>query len=105
MPGNCIGRVRLTPSNETILHFQNLFSIEDQWKISGEHYKLTAEKWLANFYENRLEILPIFEKAYGKRMAWIWFQRWKLFFIALQEQYGFDRGQQWLVSQYLFHLK
>lgn len=105
MPGALVHPVKIIPSSEILLHFQKDFASEDHWKISGLQYQKTAENWLAKLYYNRLEILPMFEKAYGKRMAWIWFQRWKLYLISLSEQYGYNRGQEWIISQYLFSLK
>ncbi len=102
LPGQTIGQTSIVPSTEMILHFQRDLSIEDQWKISGVQYAQTARKWLKRFYANRLDLLPVLEKTYGKRMAWIWFQRWKLYLLSLIEQFGFNRGQDWLVGQYLF---
>ncbi|MEW6712490.1 MAG: class I SAM-dependent methyltransferase [Candidatus Riflebacteria bacterium] len=105
LPGNCISRNRLALSADMPLLFQKQFSIEDFWKISGEHYKKTADRWLRRYFFNRLAILPQFEKASGKRMAWTWFQRWRLMLIAISEQFGFNRGQSWVVGQYLFNRK
>ena len=105
LPGAIVNPVRIVPSSEMLLHFQKDFSSEDQWKISGMQYQKTAECWLRNLYNNRLDILPMLEKTYGKRMAWIWFQRWKLYLISLSEQHAFNRGQEWIVVQYLFDLK
>ncbi len=105
LPGNVVSRNRLMLSSDMPMLFQKLFFLEDHWKISGENYKSTAEKWLRRFYFNRLAILPHFEKAYGKRMAWTWFQRWRLHLIALSEMFGYNRGQCWIVGQYLFSRK
>lgn len=105
LPGNLVGRNRLTLAADMPLLFQKNFCLEDHWKISGENYKATAERWLRRFYFNRLGILPHFEKAYGKRNAWTWFQRWRLFLIAISEQFGFNRGQSWIIGQYLFTRK
>lgn len=105
LPGNVVARTRLTLSADLPLLFQKFFHIEDFWKVSGENYKMTAERKLSRYYFNRLSILPYFEKAYGKRMAWIWFQRWRLSLIAISEQFGLNRGQNWIVGQYLFAKK
>ncbi|GAB4282640.1 MAG: cyclopropane-fatty-acyl-phospholipid synthase family protein [Candidatus Rifleibacteriota bacterium] len=105
LPGNIVSRNRLCLSFDMPLLFQNHFSIEDLWRISGEHYKLTSEKRLKKYYFNRLQVLPSFEKAYGKRMAWIWFQRWRLSLLSSSELFGFDRGQSWICAQYLFSKK
>ena len=105
LPGNYVSKNRVTLGADMPLLFQKFFHVEDFWKISGENYRATAERWLKRFYFNRLAILPCFEKAYGKRNAWTWFQRWRLHLIALCEQYGFNRGQSWIVGQYLYSRK
>ncbi|MDD3375852.1 MAG: class I SAM-dependent methyltransferase [Candidatus Riflebacteria bacterium] len=101
-PGRYILNPFLMPSAEMLMMFQKNLYIEDYWKISGEAYKLTAEKWLKKFYFNRIAIFSSLEKVYGKKMAWTWMQRWKMYFLALSEQFGFNRGQEWMVAQYLF---
>ncbi|MDN5278394.1 MAG: cyclopropane-fatty-acyl-phospholipid synthase [Clostridiales bacterium] len=105
LPGNLVNNHRLTLSSDMPLLFQKSFHIEDFWKLSGENYKLTAERRLRRYYFNRLSILPHFEKAYGKRMAWIWFQRWRMSLLAISEQFGLNRGQSWIVGQYLYKKK
>jgi cyclopropane-fatty-acyl-phospholipid synthase len=102
LPGNVILRKRLILSADIPLLFHQNFKIEDFWKISGEHYRLTSEKRLEKFYFNRLAVLPHLEKAYGKKNAWIWFQRWRCSFISMSELGGYNRGQNWIVGQYLY---
>ncbi|NLF97509.1 MAG: methyltransferase domain-containing protein [Candidatus Riflebacteria bacterium] len=101
-PGNSVVNQRLVMPAELLMLFQSRLHIEDYWKVSGEQYRMTAESWLARYYDNRLEILPLLEKVYGKKMAWTWYQRWRLFLIATAVQAGFNRGQDWIVAQYLF---
>ncbi len=101
-PGNSVVNPRLVPSAEMLGMGRKTFRVDEYWKISGEHYRMTAERWLNRFYFNRLAILPLLEKIYGKKMAWTWLQRWRLFMIGLAEQHGFNRGQEWIIAQYLF---
>ncbi len=101
-PANFIQNLRLVLSSETLMMFQRRFFIEDYWRVSGEHYQRTAEKWLEKFYANRMDILPVLEKVYGKKKAWGWLQRWKLFLLSVSEKAGFNRGQEWVLAQMLF---
>ena len=32
-----------------------------------------------------------------------WWQRWRLFWMACAELFGYDHGNQWLVAHYRFH--
>ncbi len=47
-------------------------------------------------------ILTIFKKTYGDQDAYIWFQRWRLFYIAVAEMFNYNEGQEWFVVHYLF---
>ena len=60
----------------------------------------TADAWLANFDARRDEIDAIFERTYG-RDARRWRSRWRTFFLAVSELFGFDRGREWFVAHYL----
>ena len=52
--------------------------------------------------KNRDALWPVFIQTYGKDQAQAWWQRWRIFFMACAELFGYDRGQQWFVSHYLF---
>jgi cyclopropane-fatty-acyl-phospholipid synthase len=91
----------LMPSADTLLYFQSELSIQQQWLINGSHYQKTAEAWLENTDKNEANVLRLFEQVYGDE-ADTWLQRWRLFFMACAELFGFDNGNQWLVGHYLF---
>ena len=35
--------------------------------------------------------------------AALWHQRWRMFWMACAELFGYQQGQQWLVAHYLFN--
>lgn len=47
-------------------------------------------------------MLPILAECYGADQAALWWQRWRLFFMACAETFGYDSGERWWVSHYLF---
>lgn len=92
----------IMPSAGLPLHFQDHLSLQRQWAWSGTHYARTANAWLSNLDERRARVLPILAEAYGGDQAEIWLQRWRIFFMACSELWGFDQGREWFVSHYLF---
>lgn len=92
----------LMPAADTLLHFQRDLRLEQRWLLDGTHYQRTAEHWLANQDAARERVMPVLVATYGKAAARIWWQRWRMFWMACAELFGYDGGQQWLVAHYLF---
>jgi cyclopropane-fatty-acyl-phospholipid synthase len=91
----------LMPAADTLLWFQRDLAIERQWRLSGTHYAKTANAWLANQDSNRAAVLQVLEQAYGTQ-ARVWHQRWRMFWMACAELFGYRDGNEWLVAHYLF---
>lgn len=91
----------LMPSAETLLWFQNHLRIDKRWLLDGSHYQRTANHWLANQDACRGETDRALELAYGDAYR-LWRQRWRMFWMACAELFGYDDGQQWGVAHYLF---
>ncbi len=92
----------IMPADTLPLYFQDNLKIENHWIVNGTHYKRTADHWLANMDRNRHSILPVMASVYGESDAEKWFQRWRIFFMACSELWGFRNGNEWMVSHYLF---
>ena len=45
---------------------------------------------------------PILEQTYGAEQMTMWWMRWRVFFMSCAELFGYQNGQQWWVSHYLF---
>ncbi|XP_002741514.3 uncharacterized protein LOC100367749 [Saccoglossus kowalevskii] len=90
------------PSSDLFLYFQNDVVLVDMWKMNGKHYSKTLEAWLAILDNNRGEVARIFEKTYGKgevdQQVW----NWRLFFIYCSVVFGYEDGNEWMVSMHLF---
>ncbi|MDP3545305.1 MAG: cyclopropane-fatty-acyl-phospholipid synthase family protein [Phreatobacter sp.] len=89
----------LMPSHGLVRQFSDLFTVEEDWRWSGEHYRLTAEHWLKNFDANLPRIDPILASIYGAD-ADLWRRRWRLFFLATSGLFGHRGGSRWGVSHY-----
>lgn len=94
----------LMPSTSTFLHFQEHLELSQHWQWSGQHYEKTANAWLSNMDAQETELRPIFEQVYGKD-ADAWWQRWRIFFMACAELFGFEQGQEWVIGHFLFQNK
>jgi cyclopropane-fatty-acyl-phospholipid synthase len=90
----------MMPSDDLIFHFQDHLAVEKHWRVNGQHYRRTADAWLANMDARRKGILPVLADVYGPKNAALWFQRWRIFFMACSELWGHADGKQWLVSHY-----
>ena len=80
-------------------------AIEKHWQVNGVHYSKTAEAWLQNLDRQKSRVMPVLFDVYGPQAASIWFQRWRIFFMACAELWGFRNGSEWLVSHYLLQKK
>lgn len=92
------------PSHDLLMSFQKHLYLEKTWIWDGTHYEKTSNAWLENMDRNKSIIMPILKQTYGDQSS-IWFQRWRIFFMACAELFGYSNGQEWGVSHYLFSKK
>jgi cyclopropane-fatty-acyl-phospholipid synthase len=92
----------MMPSDELALRFQDLLQCVERWRWDGRHYEKTANAWLANLDAARDTVMPILARTYGEADAAVWLRRWRVFFMACAELFGYRHGQEWWVSHYLF---
>ena len=84
----------LMPSVELFRSFQDDLRITDEWQLRGTHYARTAEAWHDNLLGARADI----ELLLGRRA----FVRWRVFFLACAELFGYRGGREWIVAHYRF---
>jgi cyclopropane-fatty-acyl-phospholipid synthase len=90
------------PSEALLLYFQDELTIDRQWWVSGAHYQKTANQWLDNLDAARKQLMPLLDQTYGPADATIWFQRWRMFYMAVAELFGYAGGNEWGVAHYRF---
>jgi cyclopropane-fatty-acyl-phospholipid synthase len=83
----------IMPSAELFHHFDDDLEIAEEWHLDGTHYAKTAEAWYEQLVAHRAEVIAIL----GDRRA---YHRWRVFFLACAELFGFRNGREWLVAHY-----
>ena len=102
-PSDWVGKYFFTggimPGDGLARAFPDLFEVEADWRWSGEHYRRTADDWLANLDSRRDRAFAALEPVYGKHTP-LWFRRWRLFFLATSGLFGHRGGEVWGVNHY-----
>jgi cyclopropane-fatty-acyl-phospholipid synthase len=92
----------MMPSDDLALRFQDDLRVLQQWRWSGRHYARTAAAWLERMDAQRQTLMPVLASTYGEQAAQLWWTRWRLFFMSVEELFAHADGAQWWVSHYLF---
>ncbi len=102
---NWMGRYFFTggimPAFDLFRRFEDDLVIEEEWAVNGVHYGRTAKAWRENLEARRDEIMPVLRGTYGADAA-RWYHRWRLFYLACEELFGYREGEEWLVGHYRF---
>jgi cyclopropane-fatty-acyl-phospholipid synthase len=91
----------LMPSERLLDEFSGPLSLDHRWRLDGRHYEKTCRAWLQRMDERREEVMEIFNVVYGSE-AERFFHRWRMFFFACAELFGFNGGEEWFVSHSLW---
>ena len=93
------------PSHELFERFDDHLRTEQRWVVSGTHYARTARAWLDNLDAHRDDALaalrPTEDAPGAPGSARRQLGRWRLFFIACEELWGYRGGSEWQVSHHL----
>jgi len=91
----------MMPCHDLVDRLDVPFEREASWIVPGTHYARTAEDWLRNLGQRRSDVIVLFRQVYGARAAELWYQRWRVFFLACAELFGYRDGTEWIVSHHL----
>jgi len=103
-PADWTGRHVLTagimPADGLILRFQDRLRCVGHWRWNGRHCEAAANAWLANLDRSRQSLMAVPDETCGPD-AERGCQRWRVFFTACAELFGFRGGQEWWVVHHL----
>lgn len=92
----------IMPAADLLPGLRGDLRVEQAWSVDGRHYRRTAEAWLARLDAAREPVLALFRDVYGAPDARRWLHRWRVFFMACAELFGYADGAEWGVSHYRF---
>jgi cyclopropane-fatty-acyl-phospholipid synthase len=90
------------PSDDLLLHFQRDLHVVDHWQFDGTHYGKTLRAGSDRLGRNRSAARRALARTYGEQDAARWLVNWRLFFNGCDAVWRLRRGQEYLVSHYLF---
>ena len=90
------------PSHDLLPRYGRDLEPLESWRLDGTHYQRTAEAWLERLDANADAARAALADAYGRAEADAWLARWRVFFLACAELFGYAKGQEWIVSHHLF---
>lgn len=90
------------PSADLLFYFQDDLTLRRHWHVNGRHYQLTSEAWLQNMDRHESRVRELLRQTYPPGTEEAWWNRWRAFFMACAELFGYRDGNEWIVAHYLF---
>lgn len=92
----------LMPSWDLPLQVKSPLTIENRWAVNGKHYAKTSQTWL-NLMDSHIEqVRDVFENSPDPTDTTILVNRWRMFYMAVEELFAYNQGREWFVGHYLF---
>ncbi|MEM7279407.1 MAG: cyclopropane-fatty-acyl-phospholipid synthase family protein [Pseudomonadota bacterium] len=92
----------LMPSFSLFDDFKQHLQLEKRWQVNGTHYEKTSNAWLRKLDQNRDVVHAIFDSSPSNDSSKIQLQRWRMFYMACAELFGYNNGDEWFVGHFRF---
>lgn len=93
------------PARDLFDQFDKHMKVSKKWDWNGTHYQKTLEAWLQKMDQNEGQVRILFKQAYGAENVELWVNRWRVFYMACSELFGFNGGKEWAVTHYLLTVR
>jgi cyclopropane-fatty-acyl-phospholipid synthase len=90
----------MMPSHDLLPRVAGPLTLEEHWVVPGTHYARTSEAWHENLLRNGEAATAALTGPLSPDEARVQVRRWRMFFLACAELFGFDGGREWHVSHY-----
>jgi cyclopropane-fatty-acyl-phospholipid synthase len=90
----------IMPSHDLPARIPGPLEVEESWLVPGTHYARTAEAWVERLDANRAAALAALGRDLPPAEARRQLHRWRIFFLACAELFGFRGGAEWVVSHH-----
>ncbi len=91
----------IMPAHDLLARVPSPFEVAQRWFVDGTHYQRTSEAWLQRLDAHRARAEAALVAARPGEPPEVLVGRWRLFFLACAELFGFAGGQEWGVSHAL----
>lgn len=91
----------IMPATDLLNQFDRHLKVVRKFDWNGRHYQKTAEDWLVNLDRRKEAVREILASVAGREEADRTLNRWRVFFLAVAELFGYSGGEEWFVSHYL----
>ncbi len=91
------------PSHNKVNRLLGRLDVAASWWVDGTHYERTLNAWLQLLDARIDEVVPTLSPVYGSDTE-VWVQRWRMFFMACAEFFGYNDGKTLGVSHHLLRL-
>lgn len=92
----------IMPSWDYLPRYQSDLALLERWEVNGRHYARTLRTWLDNLDRRRSAVMPVLDATYGAGQARLWLAYWRIFFMACEETFALNGGEDYFVAHYLF---
>ena len=91
----------MMPSADLLPRCLDGLMLERHWSVGGRHYERTLRAWLARLDARRPAAEAVLSRGRSTAEGRLAVTRWRLFFLACAELFGFRGGAEWGIEHYL----